>query len=136
MIRYRIRINIGEEQNLAKLANGHEIAKFKSRQYFSVPFTQDPSVAATLSQVFGNSVQSLTNTGYLASMFIQLLILSNTELALTKMCMHAYACNMETFNNMVHVNCTNAFHPEACMQFSLSVCMLMHVCSLHTYACI
>ena len=76
---YRIRINIGEELNLAKLANSLEIVKFKSCQYFSVPSTQDPSVAATVSQVFGNSVQSLANTGYLASMFIQLLILSNTE---------------------------------------------------------
>ena len=80
---YRIRINIGKELNLAKLANSHEIAKFKSRQYFPVPFTQDPSVAATVSQVFGNSVQSLTKTRYLASMFIQLLILSNTEQVFT-----------------------------------------------------
>ena len=32
--RYRISINIGEQLNLAKLANGHQIVKFNFRQYF------------------------------------------------------------------------------------------------------
>ena len=46
------------------------------------------------------------------------------------MCMHTHACNIKTFNNVVHAYSMNAIGPEAYMQFSLSC---MHVMQMLAY---